>query len=279
MKIQFRSYLGFGLWLGRTVAAVAVGCLLGAASVSSASAQTAGDWGLGNTWQVGAGVIMVPKFEGSNSYKAVVLPFAAPVGLAQNSGFVQVRGLEDVRLRFFRAEGFEAGLVTGYRIGRDSSDSAKLAGFNDIDGGLVLGGYVGYRMGGLLLSASYHQQATGDDTGGYVKLLAEHSSRLSQRVTLTASLSTSIASKDYMQSYFGVTPAQSGLLPVYSPSAGFKDVTGGLTAAIELDPRWTLHLVGRYTRLVGDAADSPIIDTPNQFVAGAGLSYKFDFGR
>ncbi|RTL72616.1 MAG: MipA/OmpV family protein [Hyphomicrobiales bacterium] len=262
-----------------TAATVALALGVSGAIAGSAQAQYASDGGFGNTWQIGAGVVVVPKFEGAKTYQAVPFPFIAPSGLNQGTGFVQVRGLDDFRLRFFKSNGFEAGLVTGYRLGRDSSDSSKLAGFNDINGGLVLGGYAGYRAGPLFFSASYHHQVTGDDTGGVVRLLAEHTSRLDRSTTLTATVATNIASKDYMQTYFGVTPAQAGLLPVYSASAGFKDVSASLTAAVELDPKWTLYMTGKYTRLVGDAADSPVIDTPNQFFAGAGLTYKFDWGR
>jgi outer membrane scaffolding protein for murein synthesis (MipA/OmpV family) len=35
----------------------------------------------------------------------------------------------------------------------------------------------------------------------------------------------------------------------------------------------------RYSRLVGDAADSPIVETEDQFTGLVGLSYKFDLGR
>ncbi|MDX2203155.1 MAG: MipA/OmpV family protein [Hyphomicrobiaceae bacterium] len=269
-----------GLQRVRGAAAGALCALaLAGATATSAAAQTSGDAILDSRWQIGGAVAVVPKFEGSKSYKAVGFPFVAPAGLGQGAGFVQVRGLDDFRLRLLRGSGFEAGLVTGYRWGRDSSDSDRLVGFNDISGGLVLGGYAGYRMGPMFLSASYHHQVTGEDTGGVVRLLAEHTSRLNSATTLTASVATNIASKDYMQTYFGVTPAQAGLLPVYSPDAGFKDVSAGLTASIDLDPRWTLYLTGKYTRLLGDAADSPITETPNQLFAGAGLSYKFDLGR
>ncbi len=48
---------------------------------------------------------------------------------------------------------------------------------------------------------------------------------------------------------------------------------------IDLNDRWTLMLIGRYAHLIGDAADSPIVETENQFYGGAALSYKFSIGR
>ena len=69
----------------------------------------------------------------------------------------------------------------------------------------------------------------------------------------------------------GIGPA------VYLPSAGFKDVHVGAIATIDLNDRWTLMLIGRYARLIGDAADSPIVETENQFYGGAALTYKFSW--
>lgn len=267
-----------GLTEAAAVLALAAVSLFGG---SPAHAQRAGgdDFGLGSTWQVGGAVFMTPKFEGSKSYSVYAFPFVAPASLGTGEGFVQVKGLDDFRFRVLKYYGFEAGPLAGYRFGRDSSDSSKLAGFADIDGGFVVGGYAGYRFSSLFLSASYHHQVSGDDTGGVVRLKAEQTLYADGRNKLVGSLGTNIASKDYMTTYFGVSPAQAGLLPVYNASAGFKDVNVGLTATIELSRSWTLYATGSYARLLGDAADSPVIDTSNQFFAGLGLSYKFDLGR
>ena len=35
----------------------------------------------------------------------------------------------------------------------------------------------------------------------------------------------------------------------------------------------------RYSRLIGDAADSPVIENENQFYGGTALFYKFRLGR
>lgn len=84
----------------------------------------------------------------------------------------------------------------------------------------------------------------------------------------------------YQRAYFGVTPAAalaSGL-PEYRPSGGLyaAAVTSGMS--YQLDPKWGLFGFGRYERLVGDAARSPIIrelGSRNQLSGGIGLSYTF----
>ncbi len=256
--------------------------VLAALAVAPAAAQSGSDpFGLfGDRWQVGGLVYVSPKFEGAKSYQVTGFPFVAPAGFGDN-GIVQIKGADDVRFRVLQFNNFEVGPLAGYRFGRDEDDSARLIGTGDIDGGFVLGAFATYRTGPLAFSVSYHHQATGDDTGGLVRFGAEAVTRLSPTVKLTSSIGTNYATDDYMTAFFGVNALQSAAsgLPVYNPSAGFKDVYIGATAAIDLNDRWTLLLIGRYAHLVGDAADSPIVETESQFYGGAALSYKFSIGR
>jgi outer membrane scaffolding protein for murein synthesis (MipA/OmpV family) len=64
-------------------------------------------------------------------------------------------------------------------------------------------------------------------------------------------------------------------LKKYTAEAGFKDVKVSVTAGYPITNRWRLGGKVEYKRLVGDAADSPIVDDENQFLAGFGLSYHF----
>ncbi len=260
---------------------LALAVLTAVAAVPAAAQSGSDPFGLfGDRWQVGGLVYVSPKFEGAKSYQVTGFPFVAPAGLGDN-GIVQIKGADDVRFRVLQFGNLELGPLAGYRFGRDEDDSTRLIGTGDIDGGFVLGAFATYRTGPLALSVSYHHQATGDDTGGLVRFSAEAVTRLSPTVKLTSSIGTNYATDDYMTAFFGVNAAQhtaSGL-PVYNPSAGFKDVYIGATAAIDLNDRWTLMLIGRYAHLVGDAADSPIVETESQFYGGAALSYKFSIGR
>ena len=51
------------------------------------------------------------------------------------------------------------------------------------------------------------------------------------------------------------------------------------TASYDLNDDFTFHLRGGWDRLIGDAADSPIVKegSTNQFYGGAGISYEFGF--
>ncbi len=84
----------------------------------------------------------------------------------------------------------------------------------------------------------------------------------------------------HQRAYFGVTPEESSIAGVdaYSPGSGIQSLGGTLGALYQLSPQWGLAAYGRYDRLVGDAADSPITENfgrRNQYSAGIALSYTF----
>jgi outer membrane scaffolding protein for murein synthesis (MipA/OmpV family) len=251
----------------------ACAALLIALAAGPAAADGARDL-FGDRWQAGGFVYVSPSFEGSKSYDAIAFPFIAPAGIGSD-GVLQIKGADDVRWRLFQSGGFEAGPLAGYRFGRDGDDVHNVPGLDDVDGGLVLGAFATYRTGPLAFSVSYHHQVTGDDTGGLIRFGVEHTARLSPTVKLTTGVGTNYATQEYMTAFFGVP----GGPHAYDPDAGFKDVYVGATASIDLSDRWSLLLIGRYSHLIGDAADSPIVETESQLYGGLALSYKFDWGR
>ena len=88
----------------------------------------------------------------------------------------------------------------------------------------------------------------------------------------------------YQRAYFGVSSSaalDSGL-PVYGPNAGIHGVAAASGLSYQFNPRWGLFGFGRYERLVGDAAKSPIIrefGSRNQLSGGLGLNYTFTMNR
>lgn len=255
---------------------------LAVASLAPVSTPVAADEASTLGLQAGGLVIVKPKYEGSKDYEVVGAPIIAPSS-GTSSGRVQFKGVDDLRLRLLQHEGFEAGPLVGYRFGRDEDDAALLTGIGDVDGGLVVGGYAGYRFGGIMPFVSYHHQVTGDDTGANVRLGLEAKFPIGSAISMTAIGGVTWADEDYMQSYFGITAAQSAAsvagLAAFDADAGFKDVFLGASADVPLSERWTLKLTGRYAYLLGDAADSPVVETEHQWTGGIGFTYRFDLRR
>lgn len=269
----------------RFASLLSAACLAGLSTL--APVQAGGLFGSGPVdLQVGGIVFVTPEYEGSDDYRVMGAPFIAPAGGLGDGdkGFVSFRGPSDVRFRVFRAGPFEAGPVAGYRFDRDQDDGDLLRGLGDIDGGLILGGYVAYGYDMLRGFASYQHQVTGDDdTGGVLDFGLESLHHLSPRVSIRGTFGAVYASNDYNETYFGITNAQAATsvsgLNAYEADGGIKNVYLGLSSDVALDERWTLKLTGKYSRLVGDAADSPIVEAEDQFMGGLGVTYKFTFDR
>lgn len=84
----------------------------------------------------------------------------------------------------------------------------------------------------------------------------------------------------YSRAYFGVTPAAAAAagLSAFDPGGGIHAV--GLSAGYlrQLDPHWGVAVYGRYDRMVGDAARSPVVrelGSRSQPSVGIALSYTF----
>lgn len=257
--------------------------VLGAAFL--AASFTGVDLALGQSLdlQVGGAATVGPKYEGSKEYEVRGFPIIAPAGTpgGTDAGFVQFRGIDDIRFRALHSNGFEFGPLAGYRFGRDEDDADRLTGLGDVDGGVVVGAYAAYDFGFLKPFLSYHHQVTGDESGGLIRFGAEKRWMTSSGAALTAVAGASYASDDYMDAYFTITAAQSAAsgLTAYDADAGFKDVYLSLGADIPLTEVWSLKLGARYAHLLGDTRDSPIVETEHQFTGMAGVTYRFSMPR
>ena len=110
--------------------------------------------------------------------------------------------------------------------------------------------------------------------------------RPSDRLKLKLGPRLSFADSEYMSTYFGVSSgeatASGGRLAAYDAGGGFRDVGLEFGAEYAWSDRITLYGDAGYRRLVGDAADSPIVKragSENQFTAGLGLTYRFSWKR
>ncbi len=83
-----------------------------------------------------------------------------------------------------------------------------------------------------------------------------------------------------MQTYLGVDASNVGSsgLSTFRASSGIRDVRFPIMAIWSFSPKW--HLVGGlvYSKLLGDASDSPVTNNrgdDNQFYAGIGVAYAW----
>ena len=103
---------------------------------------------------------------------------------------------------------------------------------------------------------------------------------LSETLSSSVEASASWADSTYMDSYFGVSRTQSAKSghSRYAADSGFKDVGIALGLNYMISEAVGVSGLVQYTRLVGDAADSPIVEdkgSADQFFTGMFLTYRF----
>lgn len=233
---------------------------------------------------VGLGAAHLPQFEGSEDYQ--LLPF--PVARYEWSGhFVELQGL-NARADLLASPRLSAGPVLTVRQRRgDNADNATIARLREIDWAVELGGFARLRFGGETPRSGVAEigvEATADVSGVHegwsASAVANYGVPLSRRVRVSADTRLTWADGGYNSTYFGVDPdnaARSGL-PVTRVGAGLKDVAVGGTLNLALSRQ--LSLLGRasYARLLGDAADSPLITragSADQVSGALALLYRF----
>jgi MipA family protein len=275
---------GKGQSVAQTILTASGAVLCGLLVASAAQAQTIpqapavdGLIPKGITVTVGVQGTYQPKYEGSKSSEFQVLPilkFDTGSGLGKR---LDVRSLDDISFALLQSGPFQLGVLTGYRDGRDESDSPRLRGLGDIDGGLVVGGFARYNIGPAYLRGSYHRQIIEEDTGGLFKFVVGADYAISPKIMLHAFTGIEAGDHTFMQTYFGVNALQSARsgLAVYRPTGGAKSFHLGAGTDVEVLPTWTLTASAEYVRYLGNAENSPIVEEADQFKARLGLSKSF----
>ncbi|WP_162914277.1 MipA/OmpV family protein [Taklimakanibacter lacteus] len=224
---------------------------------------------------IGGGGAYLPDYEGSDDYEFQPFPFASIV----YDDFVFISG-PSLGVNLLNHEGLKAGPIARYSFGRDEDDNNALEGLGDVDDSIELGGFIKYEIG--IWSAGL--TVTQDVAGGHEGLLAEATTGVAFALTenLRSSLeaSASWADSNYMETYFGISSSQaaSSGYGEYEADSGFKDA--GVTFGLDYRITESIGIGGRaqYKRLLGDAADSPIVadeGSADQFLSTLFLTYRF----
>jgi outer membrane scaffolding protein for murein synthesis (MipA/OmpV family) len=223
--------------------------------------------------RLGALGIYKPEYEGSDEYEITGFPLI-DITWRDTIFLNPIKGLGAY---LWNRNDVKLGLSIGYTFGRDEDDSSDLDGLGDIDSGATGNAFIEWAIGDFDFDASYEQQITGEDTGFKVNIGLGYSLRIAEKTILKPSIKTTYSSSEYMEEYFSISPSQSTRsgLPVYDADSGFKSVGIQIMVIYRLNQNWGIQSMAGYDRLVGEAADSPIVKDENQYFFGIGLAYEF----
>lgn len=225
-------------------------------------------------WQVivGGGVVVAPKYEGSDEMGAMPAPILSVTWRDRVFADMQ-RGIGAYAVQTDR---FKLGFSVGLAPGRDQDDADALNGLGDIDNAARGHILASYSFGPVRLHADVSQDFGGSD-GLQIEPGVTYMHPVSRDIRLSAGVSATWASDDYMESFFGVSSHQSTRSghARYEAEAGIKRADIKFGAAWDFAENWTASANVGVGHLTGDAADSPIVESEVQPSVGIFIGYKF----
>jgi len=198
---------------------------------------------------------------------------------ASYKGIVNLSVQDGLTVSAIDRGGFRAGPLVRYGFGRSRSDNKRvLKGLANVGDAVEVGGFASYTLGEweLGLDVAY------DVAGGHGGVVGEAGLTWSSSfgpLIVAAGPSLTLADQRYQSSFFGVSELESRRsgLSRHDADGGLQNV--GLNAILIYPLTDRLSMVGLagYARLLGDAADSPVVDeegSPNQGFAGLFLTLR-----
>jgi len=224
-------------------------------------------------WEVvvGGGALIEPEYEGSDEFEVTPIPFIS----ASYGDWLKVdpRG---AAATVYRTDAIRLDGLLGYETGRDEDDSDRLRGLGDVDFGVNVGALAALDVGPVELFVS-GQKTIGGSDGFIAEAGAQAEYAVSQSLFLGFRGSATFADENHMQAYFGidaVQAARSGYAQ-YEPDAGIKRVDVAATATLAFNENWFTRGEAGVGVLLGDAADSPIVQDEIQPSGLLLVGYRF----
>lgn len=267
---RFSALAGIAL-----LAASATGAFPALAQEAAKSASTTWVVTLGGTVEYG------PSYEGSKHLSFSGMPSFDFHRLGESQDYSAPD--DNIDYSLFEVGGIEVGPVVGLRGGRSAFDDSRLEGLRRVRWNFDAGAFAQYWPieNQLRVRAETRQALWGGD-GLVADLSLDWFQPVGDSWLLSAGPRMSLANSTYMRNNFGISEsgaAKNGHLDAFDAGGGLKSVGFTVAATYTFSPAWSVQVYDKYSRLVSDAADSPItsqIGSPNQNIIGFTLNRTFD---
>lgn len=259
--------------------------LIGAAAIafSAAPAAAQDDSTEGRDWivSVGPGVRVGPEYPGADSYGFAFMPV---FDLRREGEPMPVEAPDEGAGFGFLGDdsAFDFGPTLSFQPERDEDDVGAPVG--DVDFTVEAGAFAQFFIGDSFRLRAEGRRGIGGHDGWVGDLMADFVLRDDSTYVFTVGPRARWADSEYHESYFGVTPAVATAagIPAFDPDGGFYAVGAQAGLKYKLGRTWGLYAFAGYDRLIGDAADSPIVrafGSRDQFTGGLGVFFDINVGR
>ncbi len=257
-------------------------------SMQQAFAQQAGGLAIeipGVRNYVALGIGAIPDYMGSDDYTAGIGP-AGLVKFGNSERYAKLIAAE-LSINLVNSKRWSFGPVFNYRFERADVEDQAVDLMRDVDSAIEAGIFAGWTwISGrdprhrFATSVQFLQDISDEHDGFVANISVRYWQPVTRPLTLSIGGNLTYGSSDYTQTYFGVdanNAARSGLSQ-FQADSGLRDFRMPIMAIYSFSPKW--HLAGGliYTRLLGDAADSPVTNdrgSENQLFIGIGLAYAW----
>ena len=229
------------------------------------------------------GPALSPEYMGSDSYD--VVPMLVSAFDIWDVDF-EIEGLT-ARAGLLHWDNVTVGVTVDADMGRDSEvDDQAIARMKEIDPAVNGGAFVSYNRADQLLQGDNLElrlagftDTSNVHSGAYATLGMAYTLPLFIPWRVEFELETTYANQNYMNTYFGIDESDAGASGVAQFKAGnsFRDITFTTNIAFFFSPQLGLFSRLGVTRLLGDAADSPISSRGDAtgYFCGLGVLYRF----
>lgn len=219
-----------------------------------------------------------PVYDGSRAYRVS----GGPVINIYYRDVASLTTGDGLGYNFLRGDHYQVGLAVTYDLGRKMKDDlTNLRGMGNIAAapvGKLYGSWVLSRKFPMILRVDARQfmggaQGLVGDAAVYLPLPGS-----SKRFVMFAGPSITMATHHYLQTLYGVTPAQSAASghPIYQiPHAGTSAAGVGFSATQFISEHFLLNLDAALNQIRGSAAHSPLIETHTQRVIAVSFDYNW----
>ena len=236
----------------------------------------------GLSGRIGLGVATMPTYEGSPHRRTRPDPDLTLRYRSHDWGSVEF-GQQGLFWNAVEAGQFRLALVAQFDPGRKDKTPSRfdptpgdkrLAGMGAVPTSTEAGVGIGY---GPVMVVARQSLSERGPKGAQVDMKVEVPWSLSNRLDLRFAFGATWANRHYMQTHFGVTPAQAQAtsFSVYTPKSGCRTVEASVGAEYALAPNWKLQANLGFSQLGDVAAASPIVSRRNGVSAVLALAREF----
>jgi outer membrane protein len=233
----------------------------------------------GWTVMIGAEGTSTPDFEGAKGSRFSPVPIFSIRRAGSADQFRSPRESASIALIDFGD--FRAGPAGKFVSSRKADNYSGLNGLGDVNAAFELGGFIEYFPLDWFRLRNETRQGFGGHHGVVSDFSADFIVPVTRALTISAGPRFTWESTKATAPYFGIDAVQamaSGL-PQFDAKGGAHSAGAGVQVKYRINPQWEVHSYVEYDRLLGDAANSPLVTlrgSVNQTTVGVGASYSFD---